>query len=100
LFLALFPIRPGHLLSDVFGQISKLLIFLGVRNLISGSFSLSDELILKCIMCVRAGRFDLCVPMIAGASWRREAELTLRSGAYNNLIDINIAFLAWEVRGP
>ena len=28
LFLALFPIRPGHLLSDVFSQISKLLIFL------------------------------------------------------------------------
>jgi hypothetical protein len=28
LFLALFPIRPEHLLSDVFSQISKLLIFL------------------------------------------------------------------------
>ena len=28
LFLALFPIRTQHLLSDVFGQISKVLIFL------------------------------------------------------------------------
>ena len=45
----------------------------GVRNLISGGLSLSDELILGCIMCVKVGRFHLCVPRIAGAL---EGELT------------------------
>ena len=48
----------------------------GVRNLISGGLSLSDELILGCIMCVKVGRFHLCVPRVPRIAGALEGELT------------------------
>jgi len=41
--------------------------FSGVKNLISGSLSLSDELMVQAGMGVKVGRFHLSVPKMLGA---------------------------------